>query len=129
MSSSHKYDKFLHPISNVLYAYLEVPIAFLEKEIPESANWSEKEDKKQKTIGEYVLSKCRSNDDSKAVILLSASECEGFRNRGYTYDDLQDWETWLDTEGYSIDDYLTTEEVSELINGIDYYNIEISAIE
>ena len=39
----HKYDKFLHT-NGVAYAFLEVPVSFLNEVIPEEANWSAKED-------------------------------------------------------------------------------------
>ena len=104
----HKYDKFLHS-NSVPYAYLEVPVAFLDETIPEGANWSAKEDG-QKTVGEYTLNRQVSLDGVKVIIALAAMEAETYRTPAVTYDDLQDWETWLDTKSYSINDWLTIAE-------------------
>jgi hypothetical protein len=43
----HKYDEFLHT-NGVAYAFLEVPVAFLDETIPEGANWSTKGDGDQR---------------------------------------------------------------------------------
>ena len=56
VTEPHKYDEFLHT-NGVPYAYLEVPVAFLDETIPEGANWSAKEDVTQKNVGEYTLGK------------------------------------------------------------------------
>ena len=43
-----------------------------------------------------------------------------YRVPKFTYDDLQDWETWLDTKGYTIDTWLTIEERNTLLDSADY---------
>ena len=42
-------------------------------------------------------------------------EKPSYRKPALTFDDLQDWETWLDTKGYSIDDFLTIEDRNTLL--------------
>jgi len=110
---SNKYDKFLHS-NGVPYAFLEVPVAFLDELIPEGANWSAKEDG-QKNVGEYSIGKNYSTDNSKVIISLSAMEADTYRTPAVTYDDLQDWETWLDTKEYTIDNWLTIAEQNTLL--------------
>ena len=115
----YKYDKFLH--NNIMpYAYLEVPIAFLSEELPTDATWSIKEDETQKNIEEYAIWIKKSNDESKAIICLMATVNPTYRVPKFTYDDLQDWETWLDTKGYTIDTWLTIEERNTLLDSEDY---------
>ena len=112
VTEPHKYDEFLHS-NGVPYAYLEVPVAFLDETIPEGANWSAKgteEEPEQKNVGEYTLNKQVSLDGTKVIIALAAMEAETYRTPAVTYDDLQDWETWLDTKSYSINDWLTIAE-------------------
>ena len=114
----HKYDKFLHT-NGVPYAFLEVPVAFLDELIPEGANWSNKGDEEnpeQKNVGEYSLSKISSNDNSKVIINLAAMEAPTYRTPALTYNDLQDWETWLNTKEYTINDWLTIEETLALLD-------------
>ena len=118
-SVPHKYDKFLHS-NNVPYAYIEVPIAFLSEELPTDATWSIKEDESQKIIEEYAIWIKKSNDESKAIICLMATVNPTYRVPKFTYDDLQDWETWLDTKGYTIDTWLTIEERNTLLDSEDY---------
>ena len=121
----HKYDKFVHS-NDMPYAYLEVPIAFLSEELPTDATWSASEvdddgnSTKQKTIEEYVIWIQKSNDETKAVIGLMATLESSYRVPKFTKDDLQDWETWLDTKGYSIDNFLTIEERNTLLESGDY---------
>ena len=121
----HKYDKFVH-VNGVPYAYLEVPIAFLSEELPTGANWSasERDDDgvstKQKTIEEYSIWITKSNDETKAIIGLSATVAPTYRISILTYDDLQDWETWLDTKGHTIDTWLTVSERNTLLETEDY---------
>ena len=113
----HKYDEFLHN-NGVPYAYLEVPVAFLDETIPEGANWSTKgdgENTEQKTVSEYTLSKQVSLDGTKVIIALAAMEADTYRTFAVTYDDLQDWETWLDTKEYTIDNWLTIAERNTLL--------------
>ena len=114
----HKYDKFLHT-NGVPYAFLEVPVSFLNEVIPEGANWSAKEDG-QKNVGEYSLGKIYSTDNSKVIITLAAMEAETYRTPALTYDDLQDWETWLNTKEYTIEDFLTIADRATLLAGGDY---------
>ncbi len=117
VTEPHKYDEFLHS-NGVPYAYLEVPVAFLEETIPEGANWSAKgteEEPEQKTLGEYTLNKQVSLDGTKVIIALAAMQAETYRTPALTYDDLQDWETWLDTKGYTIDSWLTIAERATLL--------------
>ena len=109
----HKYAKFLHT-NRVAYAFLEAPVSILDEEIPEGANWSAKEDG-QKTLDEYTINKAISKDETKVVFALCAMEAPTYRTPALTYDDLQDWETWLDTKGYSIDDFLTIEDRNTLL--------------
>jgi hypothetical protein len=115
----HKYDKFVHS-NGMPYAYLEVPIEFLSEELPIDATWSAKEDELQKTIEEYAIWIQKSNDETKAVIGLMATVNPTYRIPKFTKDDLQDWETWLDTKGYSIDNFLTIEERNTLLESNDY---------
>tara|TARA_Y100000004_G_scaffold52108_1_gene57769 strand:- start:1473 stop:1877 length:405 start_codon:yes stop_codon:yes gene_type:complete len=121
----HKYDKFVHN-NGMPYAYLEVPITFLSEELPTDATWSASEvddngnSTKQKTIEEYVIWKQKSNDETKAVIGLMGTIAPTYRVRMFGKNDLQDWETWLDTKGYSIDNFLTIEERNTLLESEDY---------
>ena len=110
----HKYDEFLHT-NGVPYAFLEVPVAFLDETIPVGANWSTKVDETQKNVGEYTLGKIYSNDNTNVIITLGARQDDIYRFRAVDYDDLQDWETWLDTKGYTIDDWLTVAERRTLL--------------
>lgn len=113
----HKYDEFLHT-NGVPYAFLEVPVAFLDETIPEGANWSAKgteEEPEQKNVGEYTLGKIYSNDGTNVIITIAAMQAETYRTPALTYNDLQDWETWLDTKGYTIDDWLTIDERNALL--------------
>ena len=80
----HKYDKFKY--NNVPYAFLETPVSFLSEEIPEGANWSDKEDG-QKTLGEYTISKAVSKDETKVVFALCAMQAPTYRTPSLTYDD------------------------------------------
>tara|TARA_R100000231_G_scaffold50656_1_gene42909 strand:+ start:866 stop:1255 length:390 start_codon:yes stop_codon:yes gene_type:complete len=112
----HKYDKFKY--NNVPYAFLETPLSFLNEEIPEGANWSDKgsyDEPKQKTLDEYTINKAISKDETKVIFALCAMESSNFRTTSLTYGDLQDWETWLDTKGYSIDDFLTIADRNTLL--------------
>lgn len=115
----HKYDKFLHT-NGIPYAYLEVPIAFLSEALPTDADWSTKEDDSQKTIEEYSIWIKKSNDESKAIICLCATIEPTYRKSKLTYDDLQDWETWLDTKSHTIDTWLTVAERNTLLATADY---------
>ena len=119
VSVPHKYDKFVHS-NGMPYAYLEVPIAFLAEELPTDATWSIKEDESQKIIEEYAIWIKKSNDETKAIICLMATFDATYRVPKFTKDDLQDWETWLDTKGYSIDNFLTLEERNTLLKTEDY---------
>jgi|TARA_R100000479_G_C6285302_1_gene164495 hypothetical protein len=114
---THKYDKFVHT-NGVAYAFLEAPVSILNEKIPEDANWSNKgtdEEPEQKTLNEYTINKAISKDETKVVFALCAMEAPSYRKPSLTYDDLQDWETWLDTKGYSIDDFLTVEDRNTLL--------------
>ena len=125
VSVPHKYDKFVHS-NGMPYVYLEVPIAFLAEELPTDATWSASEvddngnSTKQKTIEEYAIWIKKSNDETKAIIGLMATINPTYRVPKFTYNDLQDWETWLDTKGYSIDNFLTLEERNTLLKTEDY---------
>lgn len=114
----HKYESFRHT-NGVPYVYLEVPVAFLNEEIPEDANWSAKEDG-QKTVGEYSIYQQVSLDGSKVVIALCAMEAPTYRQPILTYDDIQDWETWLNTKGYTIENFLTLTERNTLLESAAY---------
>ena len=120
VNEEHKYNKFLNYSNGMPYAYLEVPIAFLSEELPTDATWSTKEDESQKTIEEYAIWIKKSNDETKAIIGLMATVNPTYRVPKFTYNDLQDWETWLDTKGYSIDNFLTLEERNTLLKTEDY---------
>ena len=121
----HKYDKFVHS-NGMPYAYLEVPIAFLSEELPTDATWSASEvddngnSIKQRTIEEYAIWIKKSNDETKAIIGLMGTVASTYRVPKFTKDDLQDWETWLDTKGYSIEDFITIEERNTLLETEDY---------
>ena len=125
VSVPHKYDKFVHS-NGMPYAYLEVPIAFLAEELPTDATWSANEvddngnSTKQKTIEEYAIWIKKSNNETKAIIGLMATVNPTYRVSKFTKDDLQDWETWLDTKEYSIDNFLTLEERNTLLDSEDY---------
>ena len=114
----HKYDKFRHPNGDA-YAFLEVPIAFLEEDMPLDANWAtfkdEEVDPVVKNLGAYTLTKVYSLDNTTAVIRLAAMQANTYRTPNMTYDDLQDWETWLDDKGYTIENFLTIEEYKALL--------------
>ncbi len=116
----HRYDKFLHT-NGVPYAFLELPVAMLEQQMPDYANWAVEATDEDgnpteiKTLGEYTLSKIFSIDGTKVIIALAAMEAETYRTPALTYDDLQDWETWLDTKGYTIDSWLTIAERATLL--------------
>ena len=117
VTEPHKYDEFLHT-NGVPYAYLEVPVAFLDETIPEGANWSNKgteDEPEQKNVGEYTLGKIYSIDNSNVIISLAAMQAERYRTPALTYNDLQDWETWLDTKGYTINNWLTIAERATLL--------------
>ena len=45
-----------------------------------------------------------------------------YRSPNMTYDDLQDWETWLGDKGYTIEDFLTIEEYKALLATEAYSN-------
>ena len=112
----HKYDKFKY--NNVPYAFLETPISFLSEDIPEGANWSDKgteDNPEQKTLDEYTINKAISKDETKVIFALCAMQEPTYRTPSLTYNDLQDWETWLNTKGYSIDDFLTIEDRNTLL--------------
>ena len=115
----HKYDKFLHG-NGTAYAYLEVPIAFLSEALPTNATWSTKEDDSQKTIEEYSICIHKSLDETKAIICLMATVNPTYRVNKFTYDDLQDWETWLNTKSYTIDNFLTISERNTLLETSEY---------
>ena len=119
-NEEHKYNKFLNYSNGMPYAYLEVPIAFLSEELPTDATWSTKEDESQKTIEEYAIWIKKSNDETKAIIGLMATFDTTYRIPRFTYNDLQDWETWLNTKGYSMDNFLTLEERNTLLETEDY---------
>ena len=116
---SDKYNKFLH-VNNVPYAFIEVPISFLSERLPTNADWSTKEDGSQKTIEEYCSPINKSLDESKAIIGLCATIEPTYRIPKLTYDDLQDWETWLDTKSHTIDTWLTVAERNTLLATADY---------
>jgi|TARA_R100000458_G_C8175437_1_gene174388 hypothetical protein len=116
----HKYDKFFNKENGVVYAFLEVPTTFLSEELPTDATWSTKEDESQKTIEEYVISIQKSNDETKSIIGLMGTIAPTYRVRMFGKNDLQDWETWLNTKGYSIDNFLTIEERNILLESDDY---------
>jgi len=125
VSVPHKYDKFVHS-NGMPYAYLEVPIAFLAEELPTDATWSANEvddngnSTKQKTIEEYAIWIKKSNNETKAIIGLMATVNPTYRVSKFTKDDLQDWETWLDTKEHTIDTWLTIEERNTLLDSEDY---------
>ena len=125
VNEEHKYDKFVHS-NGMPYAYLEVPIAFLSEELPTDATWSASEvdddgnSTKQKTIEEYAIWIKKSNDETKAIIGLMATVAPTYRVPKFTKDDLQDWETWLDTKEHTIDTWLTIEERNVLLETEDY---------
>ena len=114
----HKYDEFRHT-NGVPYAFLEVPVAFLDETMPEGANWSDKgteEEPEQKNVGEYTLGKIYSNDGTNVIITLGARQADTYRVRPVNYDDLQDWQTWLETKGYEFADWLTIDERNALLD-------------
>ena len=119
--SEHKYDKFTS-FSRMPYAYIEVPIAFLSEALPTDADWSNKTDGSQKTIEEYSIWVYKSLDETKAIICLGGTIQSTYRVRKINYDDLQDWETWLNTKGYPINTWLTLQERNELLETADYNN-------
>jgi hypothetical protein len=73
------------------------------------------ENTEQKTVSEYTLNKQVSLDGTKVIIALAAMEADTYRTPAVTYDDLQDWETWLDTKEYTIDNWLTIAERNTLL--------------
>ena len=123
----HKNDKFLHT-NGVPYAFLELPVAMLEQQMPDYANWAVEATDEEgvpteiKTLGEYTLSKIFSIDGTKVIIALAAMEAETYRTPALTYDDLQDWEDWFDLLGYTIDSWLTIDQRNTLLNSEEYNN-------
>jgi hypothetical protein len=120
----HKYDKFRHT-NGVAYAFLEVPIELLNQQMPDYANWAViKDDEGQpieiKTLGEYAINVVISVDNTKAVIALAAMQAPVYRTPALTYDDLQDWEDWLDLLGYNINEWLTIAERAALLATNEY---------
>jgi len=118
----HKYDDFRYSNGSG-YAYLEVPVAFLDEALPLDANWATTNEDEEtlvvKTLGEYVLYSRLSKDGTKAIIRLAGSKGTT-RPSAVTYDDLQDWETWLDTKSYPIDNWLTISERNALLESEAY---------
>ena len=116
----HKYDKFLHT-NGVAYAFLEVPVAFLDQQMPDYSNWAVAEEDEEgnpteyKTLGEYTIGQIPSIDGTTVVITLAAMEAQTYRTPAITYDDLQDWEDWLGLHEYTLDDWLTIEERNTLL--------------
>lgn len=116
----HKYDKFLHT-NGVAYAFLEVPVAFLDQQMPDYANWAVEEVDEEgnpieiKTLGEYTIGQVLSIDETKVVITLAAMQAPTYRTPAITYDDMQDWEDWLGLHGYTIDDWLTIADRNTLL--------------
>jgi len=123
----HKYDKFLHS-NGVGYAFLELPVAVLEQQMPDYANWAVAEEDEEgnpteyKTLGEYTIGQVPSIDGTTVVITLAAMEAKTYRTPAITYDDLQDWEDWLGLHGYTIDNWLTIEERNTLLKSEVYNN-------
>jgi len=114
----HPYDEFRHS-NGVPYAYLEVPVAFLLETIPEGANWSSAAGV-QKTLGDYTLGKTFSLDSTKVIIALAAMEALTYRTPAVTYNDLDDWNTWLTGKGYTMADWLTSQQCKERTASADY---------
>ena len=116
----HKYDKFRHT-NGVAYAFLEVPVDFLNQQMPDYANWAVEEVDEEgnpieiKTLGEYTIGQVLSIDGTKVVITLAAMQATTYRTPAITYDDMQDWEDWLGLHGYTIDDWLTIAERNTLL--------------
>ena len=77
-----------------------------------------------RTLDEYTLGKVYSLDNTKVIITLGASDMSNSRRRSVNFDDLQDWETWLDTKGYTIDKWLTVAEKTTLVGTSDYSEAE-----
>jgi hypothetical protein len=106
----HKYDKFLHT-NGVAYAFLEVPVDFLNQQMPDYANWAVEEVDEEgnpieiKTLGEYTIGQ----------VLSIAMQAATYRTPAINYDDMQDWEDWLGLHGYTIDDWLTIAERNTLL--------------
>jgi hypothetical protein len=59
-------------------------------------------------------------DNTKAVIALAAMQAQVYRTPALTYDDLQDWEDWLDLLGYNINEWLTIAERAALLATNEY---------
>jgi hypothetical protein len=116
----HKYDKFRHT-NGVAYAFLEVPVDFLNQQMPDYANWAVEEVDEEgnpieiKTLGEYTIGQVLSIDGTKVVITLAAMQAATYRTPAITYDDMQDWEDWLGLHGYTIDDWLTIADRNTLL--------------
>jgi hypothetical protein len=116
----HKYDKFRHT-NGVAYAFLEVPVAFLDQQMPDYANWAVEEVDEEgnpieiKTLGEYTIGQVLSIDETKVVITLAAMQSPNYRTPAITYDDMQDWEDWLGLHKYTIDDWLTIADRNTLL--------------
>tara|TARA_A100001011_G_scaffold400249_1_gene513528 strand:+ start:4434 stop:4817 length:384 start_codon:yes stop_codon:yes gene_type:complete len=126
--SSHKYEKFIYA-KRVSYAYLEVPVSFLTQVMPTDADDASIYDiggnvVSTRTLDEYTLGKVYSLDNTKVIITLGASDMSNSRRRSVNFDDLQDWETWLDTKGYTIDKWLTVAEKTTLVGTSDYSEAE-----
>lgn len=125
----HKYEKFIYA-KRVAYAFLEVPVSFLTQVMPTDADEASITDfdgniTSTRTLDEYTLGKIYSLDNTKVIITLGASDLSGSRRRSVNFDDLQDWETWLNTKGYTIDNWLTVAEKDALINTSIYSEAEV----
>ena len=125
---AHKYEKFIYA-KRVSYAYLEVPVSFLTQVMPTDADDASIYDiggnvVSTRTLDVYTLGKVYSLDNTKVIITLGASDMSNSRRRSVNFDDLQDWETWLDTKGYTIDKWLTVAEKTTLVGTSDYSEAE-----
>jgi hypothetical protein len=124
----HKYENFIYA-KRVAYAYLEVPVSFLTQVMPTDADEASIIDEdgnivSTRTLNEYTLGKIYSLDNTKVIITLGASDLDGSRRRSVNFDDLQDWETWLDTKGYTMDKWLTVAEKDALVKTSVYSEAE-----
>ena len=140
-----KYPQFIHPTLNTstLFAWLEVPIDFMDTEVPESAPYSTvitkeapyvepvfdeegnditeypEPETRQKLLKEYVPYKV-SLDGTKAVFRLSALDKDTYRARGIKEDGMALWEQFLPAYGYPFDTVMGIEAYEALIRSADY---------
>ena len=97
---------FLH--NDRYYAFLEVPVSFLNEEIDGN------------TLLDTIFIPTYSLNNSKAIIRLTKRDGDYYINTPQLENTLDDWNTWLTSKGYSINDWLTLSERNTLLQSKAY---------